>query len=85
MKNASSIINDLKDDIKALNDIDLLVCWDVDETAFSKDHIIIEPIKKEDVIFYGSNKKAIFPVNFGAGIGELQILSLKDFITEQLR
>ena len=83
--NASSIINDLKDDIKALNDIDLLVCWDVDETAFSKDHIIIEPIKKEDVIFYGSNKKAIFPVNFGAGIGELQILSLKDFITEQLR
>ncbi|MCL5100676.1 MAG: ATP-binding protein [Candidatus Marsarchaeota archaeon] len=83
--NASSIIDDLKDDIKALNDIDLLVCWDVDEAAFSKEHIIIEPIKKDDVIYYGSNKKAIFPVNFGAGVGELQILSLKDFINEQLR
>lgn len=82
---ASSIIDDLKDDIKALNDIDLLVCWDVDESEFSKEHITIEPVKKDGVIYYRSNKKAIFPINFGAVSGELPILSLKGFINEQLR
>lgn len=81
---ASNIIDDFKDNNKILEDIDLLVCWDINEEAFAKENIILEPIKKEDVFYYGSNKKAIFPSS-STSEGELQILSLKDFINEMLR
>ena len=80
---AESIINDLSSDIKFFNDMDLLVCWDIDEQKFAQNSIEVEKIAKEDVLFYGSNYKLIWPGSYNLGAAsEKPVLSLRQFIDE---
>ena len=80
---AESIINDLSSDIKFFNDMDLLVCWDIDEQKFAQNSIEVEKIDKEDVLFYGSNYKLIWPGSYNLGAAsEKPVLSLRQFIDE---
>ena len=43
---AEDIIRDLSSDIKFFNDMDLLVCWDLDEQKFANNSIEVDQIEK---------------------------------------
>lgn len=63
--------------------MDLLVCWDIDEQKFAQNSIKVEKIDKEDVLFYGSNYKLIWPGSYNLGAAsEKPVLSLRQFIDE---
>lgn len=78
---AESIIDDLTADIKFFTDMDLLVCWDFDEQVLSKNSVEVEPLPKEDVLFYGSNYLLKWPGSYNLGAAsEKPLLSLRQFI-----
>lgn len=80
---AESIINDLELDIKFFNDMDLLVCWDIDEQKFAANSIDVEQLPKDDVLFYGSNYKLIWPGSYNLGAAsEKPVLALRKFIED---
>lgn len=80
---AESIIGDLSADIKFFNDMDLIVCWDLNEQKFATNSIEVEPIAKEDVLFYGSNYKLIWPGSYNLGAAsEKPVLALRKFIED---
>lgn len=80
---AESILDDFEKNIKYFNDIDLIVCWDLDEIAFSKQQVTVEQIDKEDVLFYGSNYKLIWPGSYNLGAAsEKNVLSLRKFLSD---
>ncbi|MBO4638821.1 MAG: ATP-binding protein [Treponema sp.] len=78
---AQSIIDDLTADIKFFTDMDLLVCWDFDEQALSKNSVEVTPLEKDDVLFYGSNYLLKWPGSYNLGAAsEKPLLSLRQFI-----
>lgn len=80
---AEDIIQDLSSDIKFFNDMDLLVCWDLDEQKFAKNSIEVDQIAKEDVLFYGSNYKLTWPGSYNLGAAsEKPVLALRKFIED---
>jgi len=80
---AESIIGDLSGDIKFFNDMDLLVCWDLNEQKFAANAIEVEQIPREDVLFYGSNYKLIWPGSYNLGAAsEKPVLALRKFIED---
>lgn len=80
---AESIIGDLSADIKFFNDMDLIVCWDLNEQKFAAHSIEVEQIAKEDVLFYGSNYKLIWPGSYNLGAAsEKPVLALRKFIED---
>ncbi|EGT3616101.1 hypothetical protein FHH43_07625 [Clostridium perfringens] len=80
---AESILDEFEKDIKFFTDIDLIVCWDVDEIAFSKQRVEVELIEDDDVLFYGSNYKLIWPGAYNLGAAsEKYVLSLRKFIED---
>ena len=78
--NADSIIIDLKKNSKRYQDIDLLVCWEIDEEKFEKESISVKPIPKDSVYFYGSTHWLFFPGVYQAG-EHLPVIELKGLIT----
>lgn len=83
---AESIINDLSNDIKFFNDMDLLVCWDFNEQKFASNSIEVEMLPKEDVLFYGANYKMIWPGAYNLGAAsEKPVLSLRQFIENYVK
>lgn len=80
---AESIIGDLSADIKFFNDMDLIVCWDLNEQKFAAHSIEVEQIDKEDVLFYGSNYKLIWPGAYNLGAAsEKPVLALRKFLED---
>lgn len=80
---AESIIADLDDNIKFFQDMDLLVCWDLDEQKFAKNFIEVSLIEPEDVLFYGSNYKLTWPGSYNLGAAsEKPVLALRKFIED---
>ncbi len=80
---AESIIGDLSADIKFFNDMDLIVCWDLNEQKFAAHSIEVEQIAKEDVLFYGSNYKLIWPGAYNLGAAsEKPVLALRKFLED---
>lgn len=78
---AEDIINDLSADIKFFNDMDLLVCWDLDEQKFAANAIDVEQIPDDNVLFYGSNYKLTWPGAYNLGAAsEKNVLALRRFI-----
>ena len=61
---AEDILNDFESDIKFFNDIDLIVCWDLDEIKFAKKFVAVEPIKQKDILYFGSNFKLSWPGSY---------------------
>lgn len=79
---ASDVIRDIEEDRKYLSDIDMIVCWKVDEEKFNESSVTIEPLSDEDRFFVGSTHKAI-PANSGGPIGpQLYILSIERYMNE---
>lgn len=83
---AEAIINDLSNDIKFFNDMDLLVCWDFNEQKFASSSVEIEILPEEDVLFYGANYKMIWPGSYNLGAAsEKPLLSLRQFIESYVK
>jgi len=80
---AEDILDDFEKNIKYFTDIDLIVCWDLDETKFTKQGVKVEPLTKKDVFFYGSNYKLIWPGAYNLGTAsEKPVLALRKFIQD---
>lgn len=83
--NAASLIEDVTDQRKRFEDIDLVVCWDVDENAFQQAGITVSPFPPEEVFYYGSNYRLEWPGTYDLGNrSETPVISLRRFV-EDLR
>jgi molecular chaperone HtpG len=83
---AEDILSDFDADIKFFNDIDLIICWDLDETKFAKKFIGVEPILINDVLYYGSNFKLSWPGSYNLGAAsEKPVLALRHFINDLIK
>lgn len=79
---AADVIRDIEEGRKYLADIDLIVCWKVDEEKFNESSVTIEPLNDEDRFFVGSTHN-VFPADSNSPVGsQLFILSLEDYINE---
>lgn len=80
---AEDILSDFEKDIKYFTDIDLIVCWDLDEIKFSKQNVKVEIIPKDEILFYGSNYKLIWPGAYNLGTAsEKPVIALRKLIEE---
>jgi hypothetical protein len=83
---AEDILNDFESDMKFFNDIDLLICWDLDETKFAKKFVAVEPIADRDVLYFGSNFKLSWPGSYNLGAAsEKPVLALRHFINDLIK
>lgn len=83
--NAEDILADVEKNRKYFSDIDLIVCWDLNETKFAKHSVTVEPLKEEEVLFYGSNYKLTWPGAYNLGpASEKPVLALRKFIQDYL-
>lgn len=77
------ILIDFDSNRKNFTDIDLLVCWDLDEAAFAKYGVAVEVLSPDDVFFYGSNFQLIWPGSYNLGTASQKpVLSLRKFIQD---
>jgi len=82
---AEDILSDFEDNIKYFTDIDLIVCWDLDEVKFSKRGVKTEILRPEEIFFYGSNYKLIWSGAYNLGTaGEKPVIALRKFIEDYL-
>jgi molecular chaperone HtpG len=80
---AEDILKDFEDNIKYFIDVDLIVCWDLDEIKFAKQNVKVELLPKEEVFFFGSNYRLIWPGAYNLGTaGEKPVLALRKFIQD---
>lgn len=78
------ILADFGNNVKQFQDIDLLVCWDLDDGKFSKDGFQVEPVGSDDVLFHGTNYRLSVPSMYNLGAaGEKPVISLRR-LTEDL-
>ena len=63
----SNIISDVENRRKYFKDIDLLVCWKINRESFEELGISVEPIKEENVFYYGSNLQIVWPSEYELG------------------
>lgn len=79
--NAEDILADVERNIKHFVDIDLIVCWDLNEQAFFRQGVTVEAVSPQDTLFNGANFKLVWPAayNLGAG-GEKPLISLRRLI-----
>jgi hypothetical protein len=83
---AKSIIPDVQNDRKHFLDIDLIVCWDIDEEEFKKYAIDIETVNEDDAFFYGTNYALDWPSTYDLGQNSKKyVISLKRYIDSQKR
>jgi len=76
---AEDILKDILDNKKTYQDINLLVCWELNESKFSFRNIDVEPIADEAVYYYGSTHTLYFPGIYQAG-ERLAVIELKSFL-----
>ena len=83
---AESVLVDIENSVKEFQEIDVLICWELDEEEFSDKGIVIAPLKKEKAYYNGANYSAMFPVMYDMGEinSKKSIIALKQFI-EQLQ
>lgn len=80
---AHDILSDFEKRIKFFTDIDLIVCWDLDNRKFSKEGVQVKLLKPEDALFYGSNYELEWPGSYNLGpASKKPVLALKKFIED---
>lgn len=75
---AFDILKDLEEDTKRFQDIDLLICWDLQSQKLEQKDITVEELAPESVYFFGSTHKLFFPGIF-YGLEHLAVIELKTF------
>lgn len=77
------ILQDFQSNIKFFNDIDLIVCWDLDENIFSKNGVDVELLQKNEAFFFGSTHKLTWRGSYNLGsAGVKHVICLRSFINE---
>ncbi len=80
---AEDILVDFEKENKYFSDIDLIVCWDLDEVRFSKENVLVNLVKPEDALFHGSNYELEWPGSYNLGYaGKKPVLVLRKFIED---
>ncbi len=80
---AEEILKEFEDNLKDFIDIDLIVCWDLDEAKFAKQNVKVELISKDEVFFFGSNYRLVWPGAYNLGTaGEKPVLALRKLIQD---
>lgn len=75
------ILGDVDSEKKLFMDIDLIVCWDLDERKFAKQGVTVQPLAQDDVLFHGSNYQLTWPGSYNLGPASAKpVLSLRRFI-----
>ena len=64
---AENILEDFEENRKFFTDIDLIVCWDLDEKVLGKNNVTVEVLRDEDVFFHGSNFELVWPGSYNLG------------------
>ncbi len=83
---AEDILADFESNRKFFNDLDLIVCWDFDETAFAKQGVTVEVLQPDDVFYYGSNFSLVWPGSYNLGNASIKpLLSLRKFVQDLRR
>ncbi len=82
----SSILEDVSQNRKYFNEIDLIVCWDIKEDKFSQEGVEVRVLPEEEVFFYGSNYELIWPGAYDLGDeSKKPVLALRKFIEDKVR
>lgn len=82
----ASLIEDVQNNRKHFQAIDLIVCWELDENKFHQSNIEVEILPPGKVFYYGSNYVLTWPGIFGLGDRSIKpVLVLKRFIEDQIR
>jgi hypothetical protein len=77
------ILQDVMFNRKFFEDIDLLVCWDLDQAKFARENVTVRVISPDEVFFYGSNYVLEWPGAYNLGThGTKPVLALKKFIED---
>ena len=80
---AADVIDDVTDRRKFFEDIDLVVCWDIDEHRFAREHIQVRPLPPDEVFFKGSNYELEWPGAYNLGTaGRKPVLALRKYVEE---
>jgi hypothetical protein len=70
-------------DRKFFTDIDLIVCWDFDETLFAKQGVSIEVLPEEEKLFFGSNFRFVWPGSYNLGNASVKpVIALRRLIQD---
>ena len=76
-----SILADVDNNIKNFADIDLLVCWDINEDEFARYSIHINTVNKEEALFHGVNYELNWPAAYNLGAaGKKPVIALRHYI-----
>ena len=80
---AEDILDDFEKNIKFFTDIDLLVCWDLDDTKLAKQSVDVEIINQNEAFFHGSNYRLVWPGAYNLGeAGTKPVLALRRFVED---
>jgi hypothetical protein len=80
---AEDILDDFESNRKFFTDLDLLICWDFDEKAFSREGVQVQSLPPDDVFYFGSNFSLIWPGSYNLGNASMKpMLSLRKFIQD---
>jgi molecular chaperone HtpG len=79
--NGEDILHDVLSNRKFFEDIDLIICWDLDERKFAKENVNVRVLPPDEVFFYGSNYVLEWPGAYNLGMRAVKpVLALKRFI-----
>ena len=80
---AEDILKDFDKDIKYFTDIDLIICWDLDGSRLAKQNVKAELISSQDILFFGTNHKLIWPRAYNLGTAsEKPVIALRKYIQD---
>ncbi len=80
---AEAVIKDAAINTKFFEDIDLIVCWDLDEAAFAKSGIRVEAVPAPKRVFAGASYNLVWPGSFNLGAASTKpVLALRHFVEE---
>lgn len=78
---AEDILIDFENNIKFFTDIDLLVCWDLDEKRLSKSGVEVSVINESDAFFHGTNYELVWSGAYNLGSASKKpVIALRKFI-----
>jgi molecular chaperone HtpG len=81
---AADVIPDIEKGRKYLEDIDIVVAWNIDEKKFETSSSTIVPVSDEDTFYVGSTHELIPGDTSGPAGNSLYIMSLKRYIRDEL-
>jgi molecular chaperone HtpG len=80
---AHRVLSDFDAASKQFPDIDLIVCWDVDEAKFKGWDVKVDPLAPEDVLFFGSNYRLSWAGAYNLGAAsEKPVLAIRKFLQD---